>query len=115
MVPRSLGNRASGPPRWADTGPQSWGISAGPCHPGGYAPCRGSANPGHAKHGPASGVVGCKAGPCRATNSRFTWPMTTTGDMAKVVPLGCNSVGQAEGVDVGFVMAQQVGAQLVGK
>jgi hypothetical protein len=37
------------------------------------------------------------------------------GDMAKVVPLGCNSVGQAEGVDVGFVMAQQVGAQLVGK
>jgi hypothetical protein len=32
--------------------------------------------------------VGCKAGPYRATNSRFTWPDDVNGDMAKVVP-GC--------------------------
>ena len=39
------------------------------------------------KHGPALGV-GCKAGPYRATNSRFTWPDGDNGDIAKVVPFG---------------------------
>jgi hypothetical protein len=47
------------------------------------------------KHGPAFGV-GCKAGPYRATNSRFTWSDGDNGDMAKVVPANPCALKESE-------------------